>query len=174
MLCDVVADVLVLPGHGHDVDEGVPRLLPHVAVAVQEPHQQREHQEVATGVRGGRGGGRVVVADGGVRVEEEAEQVEVLHEAHAELVEEDDEVELGVGGAAEAARGVVVLAAAAVAVELVEEVDERPDEGLVRQQRLRLRRPEERLVEDELLVAELVGVLGVDLKTDTYSFMDVP
>ena len=49
-------------------------------------------------------------------------------------------MELGVGGAAEAARGVVVLAAAAaVAVELVQEVDERADERLVRQQRLRLR-----------------------------------
>ena len=87
VLGDVVADVLVLPGHGHDVDEGVPRLLPHVAVAVQEPHQQREHQEVAAaGVRGGRGGRRGrVVADGGVRVEEEAEQVKVLHEADAQL-----------------------------------------------------------------------------------------
>ena len=85
MLGDVVADVLVLPGHGHDVDERVPRLLPHVAVAVQEPHQQREHKEVAAGVRGRRGGGGRVVADGRVRVEEEAQQVKVLHEADAQL-----------------------------------------------------------------------------------------
>ena len=87
MLGNVVADVLVLPGHGHDVDERVPRLLTHVTVAVQEPHEQREHQEVAVRPMGG-GGGRVVVprvADGRVRVEEEAEQVEVLHEAHAQL-----------------------------------------------------------------------------------------
>ena len=93
MLGDVVADVLVLPGHGHDVDERVPRLLTHVPVPVQEPHEQREHQEVAA-VRPARGrgrGGRVVtprvgrVADGRVGVEEEPEQVEVFHEANAQL-----------------------------------------------------------------------------------------
>ena len=83
VLGDVVAHVLVLPGHGHDVDERVPRLLTHVTVAVQEPHEQREHQEVA--VRRPVGGREGRVADGRVRVEEEAEQVEVLHEADAQL-----------------------------------------------------------------------------------------
>ena len=82
------------------------------------------------------------------------------------LVEQDDQVELGVRRAAERPRRVVVLAPSASVVELVEEVDEGADEGLVGEEGLRLRRPEQRLVQDELLVPELIGVLGVDLERD--------
>ena len=49
-------------------------------------------------------------------------------------------------------------------VELVEEVDEGADEGLVGEEGLRLRGPQQRLVQDQLLVPQLVGVLGVDLQ----------
>ena len=58
---------------------------------VQEPHEQREHQEAATAAAVGTAVpprvGRVAAAaaDGRVRVEEEAQQLEVLHEAHAQL-----------------------------------------------------------------------------------------
>ena len=85
MLCDVVSDVLVLPGHGHHVDERVPRLLKmiqimnhildsnpirylfshylltDVTLAVQEPHQQREDQKVAVGPARVVGGGGLVL-----------------------------------------------------------------------------------------------------------------
>ena len=80
------------------------------------------------------------------------------------LVEQDDQVELGLRRAAERPRGVVVLAPSASVVELVEEVDEGADEGLVREERLRLRRPQQRLVQDQLLVSQLVGVLSLDLQ----------
>ena len=58
-------------------------------------------------------------------------------------------------------------------VELVEEVDEGADEGLVGEEGLRLRRPQQRLVQDQLLVPELIGVLGVDLKGDKHRNLDV-
>ena len=80
------------------------------------------------------------------------------------LVEQDDQVELGFRRAAEGPRGVVVLAPSASVVELVEEVDEGADEGLVREEGLRLRRPQQRLVQDQLLVPQLVGVLSLDLQ----------
>ena len=83
------------------------------------------------------------------------------------LVEQDDQVELGLRRAAERPRGVAVLAASSASVvELVEEVDEGADEGLVREEGLRLRRPQQRLVQDQLLVPQLVGVLGLDLQGD--------
>ena len=73
----------------------------------------------------------------------------------------------------------VVLAASASVVELVEEVDEGADEGLVREERLRLRRPQQRLVQDQLLVPQLVGVLSLDLqgqkkvyRLDTWYFVN--
>ena len=80
------------------------------------------------------------------------------------LVQQDYQVELSLCRAAQGPRGVVLAPAAAV--ELVEEVDEGADEGLVGEEGLRLRRPEQRLVQDELLVPELIGVLGVDLEGD--------
>ena len=80
------------------------------------------------------------------------------------LVEQDDQVELCLCRAAESPRGVVVLAASASVVELVEEVDEGADEGLVREEGLRLRQPQQRLVQDQLLVSQLVGVLSLDLQ----------
>ena len=81
------------------------------------------------------------------------------------LVEQDDQVELSLRRAAERPRGVAVLAASSASVvELVEEVDEGADEGLVREEGLRLRRPQQRLVQDQLLVPQLVGVLGLYLQ----------
>ena len=82
-------------------------------------------------------------------------------------------MELCLCRAAQGPRGVILAAPASAIVELVEEVEEGSDEGLVGEEGLRLRRPQQRLVQDQLLVPELIGVLGVDLKGDKHRNLDV-
>jgi hypothetical protein len=47
-------------------------------------------------------------------------------------------------------------------VELIEQFQQRPHERLVREERLRLVRPQQRLVQNQLLVSKQVCVVGVD------------
>ena len=131
VLCDVLGHSLVLSRQRHDEQQGVPGLLAHRALPVDEGDEQGEDEEV---------GGALVLAG----VEEHLQNRRVLRQDAAQLVEQQHQLGLDRRGRRAGAGG--------------QQHHERPQDGLVVQQRL-VRLPHQHLVHLQLLQLHVVGEL---------------